>query len=115
MPQPGPDTSETARILRFERRTARFGPMPRPAASLRVPSVERSPVQDFSKYEGSPAEPDDYRHRQVTNLAAFVACVLLVAAGVWIATTMANVQRDQNCVLTGGKNCAQISITGQAR
>jgi hypothetical protein len=89
--------------------------MQSPSATGQTSDRDRSPVDDFSKYESNTAEPDDYRHRQMANLAAFVFCVALVAVGVWIATTMANVQRDQHCVLTGGKNCAQISITGQAR
>lgn len=107
--------SGTARILRFERAGRSVRPVPsRRLAGARASDAERSPVESFGKYESGPEDTDDYRHRQLANLAAFVTCVFLVAAGVWIANTMADLQRDQNCVLSGGKNCAQVSIIGTA-
>jgi len=53
--------------------------------------------------------PDEYRRRQIANVAGFGACVLLIMAGVWIAITMADHQRNQDCVLAGRKNCAPIA------
>jgi hypothetical protein len=110
-----PAPSQTARILRFERPGGHAPPAGGHRATLRVPNVDPSPVDSLEKYESEAGEADEFRHRQWANLATFAACVALVIAGVWIATTMANLQRDQNCVLAGGRNCAQLSITGQAR
>jgi hypothetical protein len=107
-----PAPPATGRILRFQRpdRPMRTAPLP---SQHFAPGQDASPVESFGKYEG-PEEAEDYRRRQVANLAAFAACALLIVAGVWIATTMADIQRNQNCVLSGGKNCAQISIKGIA-
>ena len=118
---------QSARILRFERRNGRAphkefaspkelashdDARTRPHAPTHLPRIDPSPVKGFEKYESGSEDADDYRHRQRTNLAAFLACVLLVAAGVWIAMKMSEVRRDQDCVLAGGKNCAGISVTG---
>lgn len=88
---------EYGRVLRFER----------PGRS--VPAA-RSPVPDVGQYAQAANEPDDYRHRQLVNLAALAVCVLLVAVGVWLADTIAQLRRDQDCVLAGRRNCAQITI-----
>ena len=69
-----------------------------------VPSVGPSPVDDVAKYERPAGDADDYRHRQIVNVAAFVVLALLVLAGVWIADRMASMQRDQECVLAGRRN-----------
>lgn len=71
-----------------------------------------SPVEDIAKFEAEHEEAEDYRRRQMANAAGFGACVLLVLIGVWIAITMADLRRNQDCVLAGRKNCAQISIIG---
>lgn len=46
------------------------------------------------------------------NAAAFGFCVLLVVVGVWLAIKIAEMRRDQDCVLSGRRNCAQLSIVG---
>jgi hypothetical protein len=76
--------------------------------------IETPLVEDIAKYERTSEEPDDWRHRQLTNLAAFAVCLLLVIAGIWIAIRMAELQRDQECVLAGRRNCAAVSIDGNA-
>ena len=49
------------------------------------------------------------------NAAAFGFCALLIVAGVWLAIKIAELRRDQDCVLSGRRNCAQISIINSAR
>jgi len=90
---------ERGRILPFQRR----GPT-RP----RVPPTE-APVEDVGKYARS-EEPDNYRQRMINNGLAFAACVVLVAIGVWLATTIAEMRRNQDCVLSGRRNCAQLNV-----
>jgi hypothetical protein len=70
------------------------------------------PVEDMGRYERPQAEPDDYRHRMLMNAAVAVFCLVLVGTGIWLANTIASFRRDQDCVLSGRRNCAPISITG---
>ena len=93
-----PQTDPEHQVIRFRPRGALF---PR-----RTPAP--SPVDDLGKYERPRDEPDDYRHRMAMNGLAFVATVSLVVIGLWLATSMAQMRKDQDCVLTGRRNCAPI-------
>lgn len=87
------------RILRFRPRGSTFvRPLPQP-----------SPVEDLGKYEGNQG-PDDYRHRMLMNVAAFAVTIILVIAGVWIANTMAQMRKNQDCVLTGRRGCTPVDV-----
>lgn len=70
---------------------------------------QKSPVEDVGKYARSEA-PDNYRQRMINNGLAFALCILLVAIGVWLATTIAEMRRNQDCVLSGRRNCAQVNV-----
>lgn len=87
----GQPNEETPRVLPFRHRR----------------SDELTGPADLSQYEHSD-EPDDYRHRMWMNVAGFVALALLVGAGLWIADTMAAMRKNQDCVLSGRRNCAPI-------
>lgn len=63
----------------------------------------------LEKYERD-NHPDDYRHRMIVNLAAFVFVILLVGAGYWLADTMARLRKDQDCVLSGRRNCNPVAV-----
>jgi len=89
---------EKGRILPFRRRGA-----PQP------PVVPPSPVEDVGKYAVS-EEPDNYRQRMINNGLALAFCVLLVAIGVWLATSIAEMRRNQDCVLSGRRNCANVIV-----
>jgi hypothetical protein len=97
----GTDPSEReAEILQF-----------RPRGSLLVRNAPRQPmVPDLSKFESPRDEPDDFRHRMLMNGLGFAVTVLLICGGVWIADVMAHIRKDQDCILSGRKNCAPISI-----
>lgn len=71
--------------------------------------TRRPAARDLSGYERSPEEPDDYRHRMVTNLAAIAFAAFLTAVGVWLANTLAEMRATQDCVLMGRRDCAHIS------
>jgi hypothetical protein len=71
---------------------------------------KREPHDDFAAYEQDPDEPVDYRKRMLMNVIAVAVVTLLVGAGVWIADTIADLQRDQDCVLQGRSNCAPIEL-----
>jgi hypothetical protein len=96
---PQPD-DERGRVLPFQRQG-----QSRPRVPARPP--EDSPVEGVEKYERS-QEPDNYRQRMINNGLAFAFCILLVAIGIWLATTIAEMRKNQDCVLSGRRNCANV-------
>ena len=46
----------------------------------------------------------------INNVLALVFCILLVAAGVWIADRIAEMRKNQDCVLSGRRNCANVNV-----
>ena len=68
------------------------------------------PVEDLAKYERGEA-PDDYRHRMIVNVAAFLAIVALIGVGIWLADTMAAMRKNQDCVLSGRRGCSPVEVT----
>ena len=95
---------EKGRILPFRPRAPRSW-----NAQLRLRDQMRSPVDDLSKYSRGPDE-DNYRHRMMMNLLAFLVLALIVLCGIWLTNTMAQLRRDQDCVLAGRTNCAPIQV-----
>lgn len=88
------------RVLRFRRRPGDASVAARPQ------------VADLSKYERG-SEPDDYRHRMLVNAAAFLFVLGLIGAGLWLADTMADLRRNQDCALAGHRNCLQVELGKQ--
>ena len=86
------DEEESGRVLQFRQRR----------------SDELSPP-DLSKFEQN-SEPDDYRHRMLMNAAGLAAVGLLIAIGLWLATSIAELRKNQDCVLSGRRNCAPIEV-----
>lgn len=66
-------------------------------------------ARDLSHYERDREEPDDYRHRMLANIAAFAFTVALISIGIWLAMSIANLRRTQDCVLMGLRDCVRIS------
>ena len=56
-------------------------------------------------------EPDDFRHRMLANVAALAFTVALTAIGIWLAVSIADLRKTQDCVLMGRRDCARISTT----
>jgi hypothetical protein len=108
-PQEPQRDEEKGRIVPFRPRIPRAR-----NDNLRRPEPRRSPVDDLSKYEQS-REDDNYRRRMVNNLLAFAVLSLIVYCGIWLATTMAQLRADQDCVLTGRTNCAPIKVPIDSR
>jgi hypothetical protein len=88
---------EMGRVLPFRRRPRAPQPAPR----------DGEPVENLDRYAHR-HEPDDYRQRMVNNGLAAVAVVILGAIGVWLATSIADLRKNQDCVLSGRRNCAAI-------
>ena len=85
----------------------------RPRTSAHPPGrmLQDVPQQaaDLSSHERKAGEPDDFRHRMLANLAAFAFTVALTAIGIWLALSIAELRKTQDCVLMGRRDCAQIS------
>ncbi|MFD2183554.1 hypothetical protein [Rhodoplanes azumiensis] len=56
---------------------------------------------------------DDYRDRMVANLAGLAVLAILIAGGLWIAVTMADQRKSQDCVLSGRPACTPIPVQVQ--
>lgn len=95
-----------------DHRVIRF--VPRASTTLpnhpTVPASESAlkPSGDLSRYQQSP-EPDDFRHRMMANAAAVAFTALLIGAGIWLAVTIADLRKTQDCVLMGRRDCARIA------
>ena len=87
------------RVLRFRPRHS--------TVPSRMPAP--SPVEDLGKYERA-NEPDDFRHRMKMNALAAVAVIALIAVGIWIADTMAQMRKNQGCVLVGRLGCTPVNV-----
>jgi hypothetical protein len=99
-----------------DHRVIRF-PGARPQAGARDHSAPAAPApkdDDFHAFE-SDGEPDDYRHRMMTNLAGFAVVLVLIGAGLWLADTMAAMRKNQECVLSGRRGCTPVDVTVQPR
>jgi hypothetical protein len=101
-----PPTEEHGRVIRFRpRRTGASGwRWPAPPTQ-----PDKAPVADLSKFQRPDGE-DDYRHRMKMNALALVVATVLIVTGVWLAISIAEMQKNQDCVLQGRRNCAQLAV-----
>ena len=90
------------------------GDRPRGGAPGR-PQSPASPDDALAKYEGGEEREDTYRHRMKVNLAAFAFIIVLALAGVWLAMQIIEMRRNQDCILSGRRNCAPIDVNAPER
>jgi hypothetical protein len=119
------NTEESGRILPF---TPRAAP-PKPHAFSNLARKSRSPsnhvppthasanssVRDLSKFSEPRNEPDDFSHRMRMNAMAVIVLAVLIGSGMWIVDVMAQMRRDQDCALSGRRNCTPIAIPDTSR
>jgi hypothetical protein len=97
-------TDQTHQVLPFRRR----GVSPGSALQFRLPASQtQTSGDDLARYEGGGGE-DNYRHRMLVNLAGLVVTVALATAGAWLAITIADMRKNQDCYLSGRRNCTPI-------
>lgn len=53
--------------------------------------------------------PEDFRHRMLANTAALAFTIVLTVIGFWLATSIADMRKTQDCVLAGRRDCAPIA------
>ncbi|MBR0827652.1 hypothetical protein JQ596_19170 [Bradyrhizobium manausense] len=98
------------RVLQFRPRTS---PQPRALRGIGTVQPMRAEVQaeplDLSRYEQPREQPDDFRHRMLANIAALAFTIALTAIGIWLAVSIADLRRTQDCVLMGRRDCVKIT------
>ena len=62
-----------------------------------------------------PEPPEDQGNRNVENAVMLGFFVVLVAAGIWLLGTMADIRKVQDCAAQGRRNCATIEVPDRAR
>jgi hypothetical protein len=105
-------TEEEHRVLQFRPRTAPAHAHPAWRGNAVVQPLQKDSPQDapdLSRYEQPREEPDDFRHRMLANIAAFAFTIALTAVAIWLAMSIADLRRTQDCVLMGRRDCVRIS------
>jgi hypothetical protein len=64
---------------------------------------------------GKQPEPAEEGSRTVENAVMAGFFVVLVAAGIWLLGTMADVRKAQDCAAQGRRNCATIDVPERTR
>jgi hypothetical protein len=62
---------------------------------------------DLAKYEGNEVE-DNYPRRMLVNAAGLAVTIALSIAGAWLAIHIADLRKNQDCALSGRRNCTPI-------
>ena len=104
-----------ARVVPLRPRHPAAGNDNRPPAPVDAVGSAPPAVGDLSRFERSADTQDDYRHRMVVNGLAFVVCILLVLAGVWLTSKLAQMRKDQDCVLSGRVGCTPVNVPVRSR
>ena len=101
-------------VLKFRPRTSAHPPGHRDGPGHRDEPGDQDhgvpAANDLSRYERRRDEPDDFRHRMLANVAALAFTVALTAIGIWLAMSIADMRKTQDCVLMGRRDCARISV-----
>jgi hypothetical protein len=104
-------TEEEHRVLQFRPRNSVHAPgrHGNVAAQARPPEPPPPEFLDLSRYEKPREEPDDFRQRMLANIAGFAFTIALMAIGIWLVISIADLRRTQDCVLMGRRDCVRIS------
>jgi len=95
------------RVVRLRPRR-RGGAPPRPGARDRDPA-------DLDAYARTPEEPGEYRHRMAVNAVALLFVAALIGIAIWLADSIADMRRDQDCVLSGRRGCTPVEYDRTVR
>lgn len=96
------------RVLQFRPRTAPSRPAQRGCGTVQPLRIAPERL-DLSRYEQPRAEPDNFRQRMLANIAALAFTIALTAIGIWLAVSIADLRRTQDCVLMGRRDCIKIT------
>jgi len=65
--------------------------------------------------EGKPGPPEGEGNRAIENAVMLGFFGVLVAAGIWLLGTMADVRKVQDCAAQGRRNCATLDVPERSR
>ena len=65
--------------------------------------------------EKNAPEPPEEGNRNVENAVMLSFLAVLVALGIWLLGTMADIRKVQDCAAQGRRNCATIDIPDRTR
>jgi len=98
------------RVLQFRPRISSHPSIRRGGGTVQPLRGETTPEPlDLSRYEQPREQPDDFRHRMLANIAALAFTMALTAVGIWLAVSIADLRRTQDCVLMGRRDCVRIT------
>lgn len=109
----GAHEDDGRRVLKFRPRSASQRPVRLDHSDLL--SEKPDPIETHSSDllkqapPSSAAEPGEFRHRMVSNFAALGFTAALTAFGIWLAVSIADMRKTQDCVLMGRRDCGHIS------
>jgi hypothetical protein len=91
----------------------------RPGGSIGAPWHSRAPSSPRGVGDDGVVQPaqgeDDYRHRMIMNALAFIVCTFLIVAGIWLANKLAEMRKNQDCVLSGRRGCTPVDVEPKSR
>ena len=58
--------------------------------------------------------PENGDNRGLENVVMLGFFIVLVAAGIWLLGTMADVRKAQDCTAQGRRNCGTIELPGRS-
>ncbi len=76
--------------------------------------TEPQPPGDRERKVGEDPD-DDGGNRTVENMVLAGFFIALVAAGIWLLGTMADVRKTEDCTLQGRRNCQPIAVPERSR
>jgi hypothetical protein len=62
-----------------------------------------------------PEPPENQGNRNIENAVMLGFSIVLVAAGIWLLATMAEIRKVQDCAAQGRRNCSTIEVPHRAR
>lgn len=82
---------------------------------MRLWRLDIVPVGCFQPLMSVEDEEETPRERMVINVIIAVFLVTLVGGGLWLANAMVSLRKGQDCVLSGRRNCADVSVPARER
>ena len=101
------------RVVRF--RPRRGGATPSASPDGAADGTKDDLQDDLAAFTRAPEQPGEYRHRMAVNAAAGLFVVVLIGVALWLANTMADMRRNQDCVLSGRRGCTPVEYDRNVR
>jgi len=83
----------------------KFTPRPRPAPARAGATLTAADPMGPEELAAA-----DERRRTLANVSALIFTLALTALSVWLATTLTEMRRTQDCVLVGRRDCTRIPL-----